>query len=190
MAERTGSSLFGAMAAAALVAAPVGYVAAPTTNVVNEQAAEVAGGLLAKWEGTKTVPYKDIVGKWTVCTGETRVKMQTYTLAECRVFLHTAIRSDYGKGVLACTPQIAATVYQLGAAISVAYNIGVSGWCGSSMAKQFKSGDWYAACNAMALWNKAGKVVVTGLINRRNDEMRACFTLLPPERTLTPKVGA
>lgn len=190
MAERTGSSLFGAIAATALVAAPVGYVVAPSTVVVNDQAAEAAGGLITKWEGTKTVPYKDIVGKWTVCTGETRVKMQTYTLAQCRVFLHTAIRSDFGKGVLACTPTIATTVYQLGAAISVAYNIGVAGWCGSSMAKGFKAGDWYAACNAMALWNKAGGVVVTGLVNRRNDEMRACFTLLPPERTLTPKVGS
>jgi len=183
MAERTGASLFGAMAATALVAAPVGVV-------VNDQAAEVAGGLVQKWEGTKTVPYRDIVGKWTVCTGETRVKMQTYTLGQCRAFLHTAIRSDYGKGVLACTPQIATTVYQLGAAISVAYNIGVAAYCGSSMAKGFKAGDWYSACNAFALWNKAGKVVVTGLVNRRNDEMRACFTLLPPERTLTPKVGA
>lgn len=180
MAESTGKSLAGAIAATALVAAPVGYV-------VNDQAADVAGGLIEKWEGTKTVPYKDMIGKWTVCTGETRVTMKRYTLAECRTFLHTAIRSDFGKGVLACTPQIAATVYQLGAAISAAYNIGVAAYCGSSMAKGFKAGDWYAACNAFALWNKAGGVVVTGLVNRRNDEMRACFTQLPPEYTLTVK---
>lgn len=165
-------------------------VAAPAALVVNDQGAEVATGLIEKWEGTVRVPYRDIVGKWTVCTGETRVPMRTYTLAECRTFLRTAIRSDFGKGVLACTPQIATTVYQLGAAISVAYNIGIAGYCGSSMAKGFKSGDWYAACNAFALWNKAGKVIVTGLVNRRNDEMRACFTLLPPERTLTRKVTA
>lgn len=182
MAEATSKVFVGAAAAAALAAAPI--------VVVPEQAAEVAGGLIAKWEGTRTVAYKDIVGVWTVCTGETRVKMQTYTLAQCRTFLRTAITGEFGRGVLACTPQIATTVYQLGAAISVAYNIGVTGWCNSTMAKQFKAGDWYAACNAMALWNKAGGVIVTGLVNRRNDEMRACFTLLPPERTLTPRVGA
>lgn len=182
MAEATNKAFVGAAAAAALVAAPI--VAVP------EQAAEVAGGLIAKWEGTRTVPYKDIVGVWTVCTGETRVKMQTYTLAQCRTFLRNAITGEFGKGVLACTPQIAASVYQLGAAISVAYNIGVAGYCGSTMARQFKAGDWYSACNAFALWNKAGGVIVTGLVNRRNDEMRACFTLLPPERTMTPKVGA
>lgn len=178
-----GRSAIGVFAAGALIAAPA-------TLIVNDQAAQVAEGLTMKWEGTKTVPYKDIVGKWTVCTGETRVKMQPYTIDQCRAFLHTAIRSDFGKGVLACTPQLAPSVYQLGAAISVAYNIGVADWCGSTMARQFKAGDWYAACQAMALWNKAGKVVVTGLVNRRNDEMRACFTLLPPERTLTPKVEA
>ncbi len=182
MAEGMGKSIAGAAAAAALVTAPV-------TLVVNDQAAEVAGGLIEKWEGTRTVPYKDMIGKWTVCTGETRVTMKRYTLAECRTFLHTAIRSDFGKGVLACTPQIAATVYQLGAAISVAYNIGIAGYCTSTMARQFNAGDWYSACDAFALWNKAGKVVVTGLVNRRNDEMRACFTLLPPERTLTVKVA-
>lgn len=177
---------------AAIVATAL--IAAPTAVVVNDQAAQVADGLIQKWEdgpqGPRLVPYKDIVGKWTVCTGETRVKMQVYTLAQCRAFLHTAIRSSFGKGVLACTPQLAPSVYQLGAAISVAYNIGVAGYCGSTMARQFKAGDWYSACAAFALWNKAGKVVVTGLANRRNDEMRACYTLLPPERTLTPKVTA
>jgi lysozyme len=186
MAEATNKAFVGAAAAAALVAAPV--------VVVPDQAAEVADGLIQKWEdgakGPRLVPYKDIVGKWTVCTGETRVKMQTYTLAQCRTFLRTAITGEFGKGVLACTPQIATSVYQLGAAISVAYNIGVAGYCGSTMARQFKGGDWYSACNAFALWNKAGGVIVTGLVNRRNDEMRACFTLLPPERTMTPKVGA
>lgn len=180
MAE-TSNRPIGAIVATALIAAP-------TAVMVSDPAAQVATGLVEKWEGTRTVPYRDIVGKWTVCTGETRVKMQTYTLAKCRTFLRTAIRSDYGKGVLACTPAIATSVYQLGAAISVAYNIGVAGWCGSTMARQFKAGDWYLACQAFALWNKAGGVVVTGLTNRRNDEMRACFTDLPPERTLTPKV--
>ncbi|MFC3442568.1 lysozyme [Sphingobium rhizovicinum] len=186
MADRTSSAFIGAAAGAALVAAPM--------VAVSDPAAEVAAGLIQKWEdgaaGPRLVPYKDIVGVWTVCTGETRVAMKRYTLAQCRTFLRTAITGDFGKGVLACTPQIASAVYQLGAAISVAYNIGVKGYCGSTMARQFKVGDWYAACNAFALWNKAGGVVITGLVNRRNDEMRACFTLLPPERTLTVKVAA
>ncbi len=150
----------------------------------------VALGLTTKWEGTKTVPYRDIVGIWTVCTGETRVEMKTYTPAQCRQFLETAIKGDYGMGVLRCVPQLQHSVYQLGAAISVAYNIGVAAFCGSTMARQFKAGDWYLACRAFEAWNKAGKVVVTGLVNRRNDEMRACFTNLPPEYTLAVKIAA
>lgn len=181
MAEATGRPI-AAIAATALVAAPLGVA-------VSDPAAQVATALTEKWEGTRTVPYKDIVGKWTVCTGETRVEMRKYTLAECRVFLRKAIYSEYGLGVLKCTPALQNSVYQLGAAISVAYNIGVAAWCGSTMARQFKAGDWFAACQAFALWNKAGGVVVTGLVNRRNDEMRACFTNLPPERTLTVKVA-
>ncbi|NML88365.1 lysozyme [Sphingobium sp. TB-6] len=182
MAETTNKPI-AAIVATALVAAPVGVV-------VSDPAADVATGLIQKWEGTKTVPYKDLIGKWTVCTGETRVAMRTYSLGECKAFLRRAIRSDYGLGVLKCAPSLQNTVYQLGAAISVAYNIGVTAWCGSTMAKQFNAGDWFSACQAFALWNKAGGVVVTGLANRRNDEMRACFTNLSPERTLTPKVAA
>jgi len=173
---------------AAIVATAL--VAAPTAVVVNDQAADVATALTEKWEGTRTVPYKDLVKKWTVCTGETRVEMRTYTLAECHAFLRKAIRSDYGLGVLKCTPSLQNSVYQLGAAISVAYNIGVSAWCGSTMARQFNAGDWFSACQAFSLWNKAGRVVVTGLVNRRNDEMRACFTNLSPANTLTVKVAA
>ena len=173
---------------AAIVATAL--VAAPTAVVVNDQAADVATALTEKWEGTKAVPYKDIVGKWTVCTGETRVEMRKYTLGECRAFLRKAIRSDFGLGVLKCNPTLQNSVYQLGAAISTAYNIGVPAWCGSSMSRQFTAGDWFAACMAFQLWNKAGGVVITGLVNRRNDEMRACFTNLPPERTLTVKVSA
>ncbi|BAV64780.1 lysozyme [Sphingobium cloacae] len=170
-----------AIVATALVAAPVGVA-------VSDPAAQVATGLIEKWEGTKTVPYRDMIGKWTVCTGETRVPMRVYTPTECRAFLRTAIRSDFGKGVLSCTPQLQNAVYQLGAAISVAYHIGVAAYCGSTMARQFKAGDWFSACQAFALWNKAGGVVVTGIVNRRNDEMRACFTNLTPEVTLTVKV--
>ncbi|SCW61623.1 lysozyme [Sphingobium faniae] len=183
MAETSGRNAIGLIAAGALVAAPAALV-------VNDQAANVATVLTEKWEGTKTVPYRDLVKKWTVCTGETRVEMRPYTLGECRAFLNAAIRGDYGLGVLKCTPQLQHSVYQLGAAISVAYNIGVAGYCGSTMARQFKAGDWFSACQAFALWNKAGGVVVTGLVNRRNDEMRACFTNLPPEYTLTVKVRA
>lgn len=157
---------------------------------VGAAAIAVAMGLTTKWEGTKTVPYRDMIGKWTVCTGETRVPMRRYTLPECRAFLEKAIRSDFGMGVLRCTPVIQNSPYQLGAAISAAYNIGVPAWCSSTMARQFQAGDWYGACMAFASWNKAGGVVVTGLANRRNDEMRACLTLLPPERTLTPKVAS
>jgi lysozyme len=156
---------------------------------VSVAAMAVALGLTTKWEGTHTVPYKDIVGVWTVCIGETRVEMRRYTIAECRAMLTTAIRSDYGKGVLKCVPILQDSPWQLGAAISVSYNIGVKGFCGSTMARQFKAGDWYAACRAFENWNKAGGVVVTGLTNRRNDEMRACFTGLTPERTQTIKVS-
>ncbi len=53
----------------------------------------LATTLIERWEGTRLLPYRDVVGVWTVCTGETRVAMRRYTREECRALLETAIRS-------------------------------------------------------------------------------------------------
>lgn len=156
---------------------------------VSVAAIAVAMGLTTKWEGTKTVPYQDIVGKWTVCTGETRVPMRKYTLSECRAFLEKAIRSDFGRGVLQCAPAIQNSPYQLGVSIDHAYQFGVKGFCGSTMQKQFQAGDWYQACRAFEAWNKAGGQVVQGIVNRNVDRMRVCFTNLTPDKTRADRIA-
>lgn len=164
--------------------------AIPAVAGVSLTALAVALGLTTKWEGERTKPYQDIVGKWTVCYGETNVPMKPYTPAQCREFLVKAIRGPYGRGVLKCVPALQSAPYQLGASIDHAYNFGVSAYCGSTIARQFNAGDWYAACRAFEPWENAARKRVQGLANRRVDDMRACFTNLPPERTLTIKVAS
>lgn len=130
--------------------------------------------LIASWEGKRNDPYLDIVKVSTVCYGETRVPMRRYSDAECTAMLDKAVE-DFAKPVARCTPTIADRPYQLAAATSLAYNVGVRGYCGSTAARRFAAGDFKGGCAALKFWNKAGGRVVTGLVNRRAAEYRLCM---------------
>ncbi|MBO9602532.1 MAG: lysozyme [Novosphingobium sp.] len=132
-------------------------------------------GLLQPWEGKSNHPYKDIVGVWTVCYGETRVEMKRYSDAECEDMLADA-SDGFAKGVLAATPRLKGHPYQLAAATSLAYNIGLRAYAGSTADKRFDAGDFRGGCAAITSWNRAGGKVRKGLQNRRAAEYRVCMT--------------
>ncbi|ALN73516.1 lysozyme [Aureimonas sp. AU20] len=134
-------------------------------------------GLVGAWEGFRPVAYRDVVGIPTVCFGETRgVKMgDRYTLEECRVMLGEGVK-QFEAGMRSCLKAPDAIPDKPYAAmISVTYNIGTAGFCGSSMARRLNAGDIRGACDALLSWNKAGGRVVAGLTNRRQDERRLCL---------------
>lgn len=141
-----------------------------------------AAGALAtdvtKWEGIEYDPYKDIVGVWTVCVGDTyNVGPNTprQTQAQCDARLDRQL-VNHTAPVLKCTPGLKDRPWQLRAAASLAYNIGTSGYCRSSAARHFNAKRWRQGCDAIKLWNKAGGRVVRGLVNRRAYEHRICIT--------------
>ncbi len=131
-----------------------------------------ACALITPWEGMRTNPYLDIVGVPTVCLGETKVPMRTYTVPECKAMLREGLK-EYDDGMKRCvTRDMPDSVHV--AFLSATYNIGVKGFCGSSMARHANAGDWFAACDALLNWNKAGGKVVRGLDNRRKAEHQVC----------------
>lgn len=138
----------------------------------------IATPFIAGWEGKSNDPYKDIVGVTTVCYGETRVKMRRYTDEECKDMLNEAV-AGFMKPVAEMTPTIADRPYELAAATSLAYNIGLGNYKISSVRKRFLEGKFELACNGFGVWNKArraGKLVtVKGLVNRRADETKLCL---------------
>lgn len=131
--------------------------------------------IIAKWEGRRLDPYRDVVGIWTVCYGETRVPMRRYTPKECKALLTKGV-TEFQKGVLKCTPGLEGRPYQLAAATSLSYNIGVSAYCKSTAARRFNAGDWKGGCEAFRMWRFAGGRELRGLINRRADEVKLCLT--------------
>lgn len=136
----------------------------------------IATPTVERWEGTRIAPYRDIVGIWTVCTGETRVAMRRYTPAECDAMLRRALESDYAPAVLAAVPALRNRPHQLAASISLSYNIGKAAFARSTVARRFKAGDWRGGCEAFLMWNRAGGRVVPGLTLRRQAERALCLT--------------
>lgn len=142
----------------------------------------VAGliALTAQWEGKSNTPYRDVVGVWTVCYGETRVAMRQYSDAECREMLADGL-ADFAGPVLARNPELAGHDPQIVAATSLAYNIGSAAYARSGVARLFSAGHWRSACDAFARWNRAGGRVIHGLTRRRAAERAVCLRNIPPE---------
>jgi len=157
------------------------------------------------FEGTELSTYRDMGGVLTYCTGATENAAwgKTYTPAQCRAQLDRDLER-HAAGIAMCIPLARLTDGQKVAFVDIAYNIGVSGFCGSSMARHTNSGNMVGACNALMAWNKVtvwrpvigqdgkpvkdarGKVVmrkvieeVRGLTRRRQAERELCLKGLP-----------
>jgi lysozyme len=66
--------------------------------------------------------------------------------------------------------------------VDFAYNVGISGFCGSTIVKRLQAGDYRGACDAILMWRKAagfdcstpGNKRCWGLWQRRLDAHAAC----------------
>jgi lysozyme len=139
-------------------------------------ASAIATPMIVKWEGWENRAYSDSVKVATICAGSTRgVKLgDVASDAICQTKLARDV-VDHGIAIISCLPGPDGLPDRSRAAfISTAYNIGVRAFCGSSMSRLAKAGDLPGACKALDLWNKAGKVVLLGLVLRRSDERALC----------------
>lgn len=132
--------------------------------------------------------YLDMVGVGTACDGITTYKgrkitkgMQ-FTEAQCAEMLEAEL-VKHAAGVMQCTPGLATSAIPAVeaarqgarfAAVSLAYNIGVRRYCGSTARAQFNAGNFAGGCTAITWWNRAGGAVVRGLVNRRAREAKVC----------------
>lgn len=149
---------------------------------VKKQAAWIAVcvGCVGGFEGLRTVAYKDPIGIPTYCFGETQrpdgsdvALGDKASVDECKDMLASRVQ-EFGSGVDSCV--IGPIMPQRKAAYtSLAYNIGVTAFCKSSIARKHNAGDLAGACDAFLLYNKAGGVVWPGLDRRRKSERELCL---------------
>lgn len=119
------------------------------------------------WEGLELKAYRDIVGVWTICYGETlNVRPgDTATKAECDATFARRL-SQFRSAVDACmTVEVPVQVEV--AIVDLAYNVGEKAVCDSTLMKKANRGDLRGACDELLKWVRAGGRVVQGLVNRR-----------------------
>ena len=61
------------------------------------------------------------------------------------------------------------------ASVSITFNVGCSKMRTSTMFKHLNNGNYRSACNEFPRWNKAGGVVLNGLVIRREKERSLCL---------------
>lgn len=150
--------------------------------IVGALAASVLFVTIPEDEGVKYKAYKDIAGIWTICMGDTQNVRpgQVASEAECQERLEKQLIA-HAEPVVKCTPNLSKTGndYRLAAAVSLAYNIGPSAYCRSTVDRRFDAGDYTGACDAFLMWNKArvnGTLrPVRGLTLRRQREREICL---------------
>lgn len=146
-------------------------------------------GFVTNWEGSSLPVYTDIVGVPTVCNGHTGpdVKLgDVWSKERCDAILVKNV-TRFGRAVLRCI-HVPINQNQYDAFVSLAFNIGESAFCGSTLVRVANAGDLMAACDQILRWTRAGGRVVRGLVLRRKAERDLCMKPMSgesrqPERT-------
>lgn len=127
-------------------------------------------------EGYVPRPYRDIVGVLSVCNGHTGpdIVNKTYTKSECNALTEKDIGTA-ATGVLNITPGLDKRPYVLAATISFSYNLGLGTYSRSSVARDFKAGQFKLGCTDMLKYTFIGKTYSKGLADRRQGEYAICM---------------
>lgn len=139
--------------------------------------------LIKEFEGFKSSPYRDSIGKPTIGYGTTfyangtPVTMDDSPIDEstASALMETKLNNEFCPRV---TKLITVTVTsnQFSAMTCLAYNIGVGNFEQSTVLRCNNARNWNDAAQSFLLWNKAGGQVVPGLTRRRQAESTLYLT--------------
>jgi lysozyme len=135
--------------------------------------------LVKTFEGYSDEAYLCPAGVPTIGYGfTTNVKMGdciTREEADARLLEELREFADDVMGALKAQP----TANQFAAMTSLAYNIGPTAFCKSTVLRMHNLGEFEEAARAFSMWNKAGGKILNGLVRRRAAE--AALYLKPDE---------
>ena len=126
--------------------------------------------VLTEREGCKLTAYKDSVGVWTIGVGHTSaagppkvVSGMTITEKQAAEILDQDL--DQFEDCVNKSIHKPMTQFQFDAFVSICFNIGPSGFAGSTFVKKFNEGDLEGCYAAIGMWDKPPEIVP-----RRNGE--------------------
>lgn len=83
--------------------------------------------------------------------------------------------SKYEGAIKKCVT-VPLTQNEYDAYVDLAYNIGTSAFCGSTLVKKLNAGDYEGACNEILKWDKFKGKPLRGLTLRRQKERDLCLS--------------
>lgn len=126
-------------------------------------------------EGYRDTTYVDVVGVPTIGPGRTTgVKPGQRTTVERELIMLLDDLEHRKRDIAACV-RVPLYQWELDAALSLAYNIGIKAFCGSTMVKRWNAGDYAGGCAEIRRWVYAGGKRLRGLEKRREAEYRLCM---------------
>lgn len=142
--------------------------------VLSLSAAALVG--IALHEGYRSDAYDDGVGVQTIGFGSTLGVRpgDKITVERALVRLSNDV-TEHERGIRKCLADVPLHQNEWDAAVQIAFNIGVSAFCNSTILRRWKSGDYAGGCDAFMMWNKAGGKVLRGLVKRREAERKLCL---------------
>src|SRR5687767_15022309 len=127
--------------------------------------------LLKEFEGLRLKAYRCPAGIWTIGFGTTTgvEEGMEVTEAQAETFLKTDL-ARFEAGVEKLIGE--ASDNEFSACVSLAYNIGINAFAGSTVLKRHKLGNKLGASRAFLMWNRGGGRVLKGLMRRREAEAK------------------
>ncbi|NBW17555.1 MAG: lysozyme [Caulobacteraceae bacterium] len=131
---------------------------------------------IALHEGYSPVAYEPVKGDVpTIGFGTTEGVKHGDTITPERAL--TRLLNDANKfqtAVKTCAP-VPMFQYEFDAYVSLTYNIGAKNFCGSTLAKKLKAGDYAGACKEILRWDRFKGKPLAGLTKRRQKEYEQCL---------------
>lgn len=125
-------------------------------------------------EAFRGAAYDDGVGVSTIGFGTTEGVKPGDTITVERALVRSLADMAKYEGAIKRCVKVPLAQFEYDAAASLAYNIGPTAFCNSTVVKRFNAGDYAGACAAFEQWNKAGGKINRGLVNRRAQERKQC----------------
>lgn len=135
----------------------------------------VAFGAIVAYEGYSPVAYTPVPGdKLTIGFGSTEQVRPGDTITAPKAVIRAL--QDMGKyeGAVKQCVQVPLHQYEYDSFLSLAYNIGPTAFCGSTLVKKLNAGDYAGACREILRWNRFQGRELAGLTKRRETEFRRC----------------
>jgi lysozyme len=130
---------------------------------------------IATWEGFSGSAYQDIIGVWTIGFGSTSGVKQGQKIDPVAALQRKLTDVQKFEGAIKQCVTVPLHQYEYDAYLSLAYNIGPTAFCGSTLVRRLNAQDYQGACKEILRWNRAGGQVVKGLDNRRKEEYNQCI---------------